>query len=430
MDGRIEGTQGGKDEKDISTKRGILEIGKELFTPLLRAYNVSPTVKAGRAAAILLSELMRKSEGEPDSPLDRLYAKLNGTLDNLDVAYGKIEHEKRHFERNSKEYINNDDETIVFLPWETEIETAENRGFIPRWGRVTVFTTPGGFVNKDPKVTKGIFLNVIQDAKAEIAKILAGSPGKRINVFAYSAANGFGFYTANTILDPANKGDIGLFGTGSGLGEEIFGSPILGGIKKDAMSLGIPDGRTFNNGFSHENWGPLLPIDNCDSLPNSTTISYGNNDIYILPKFGREVATKASESNSQITTHRYPFGHIGTCVYSAHMVNLKRMKSVIEMSKELTDDAIDRYDNIFKKRNLELPKDDVRIWAAVFTILCRASDSFKESKLVKNDEGQRTIEEIAQDFLTGILPEANKEAAVRLSKISNRTLRGRIKALQ
>src|SRR3989344_1293409 len=147
---------------------------------------------------------------------------------------------------------------------------------------------------------------------------------------------------------------------------------------------------------------------NCGNLPDSTTFFIGDEDDFIPPAYGMDMASRAKEANPNIKINRYPFGHIGTMLYVAHMENLKRMNSVQKISEELTEETVNKYQNMFEKRNLKLPREDVRIWASAFTILCSSVESFKGSVLIKEDTEHRTIREIASDFLSAILPEAYK----------------------
>ena len=405
----------------LSTSEKITKFATEL---LANAPVIGPSIMASGRIAKVLSILREKPAGEPNSVLDGFFASTKKHFEDPSLLYDYLRHQKRRFENQSPEYANNDDETIVFLPWNTSVKEAKRYGLIPKWGNVTVFTTPPGFVNCDPQKTKQIFLNVIQDAKGEIDKILAKSPNQKINVISYSAANGAGFYTMNNLLKKDNQGSFVSVVTGRGLGEEVFNSQTLKNIKADAMKMGISSGEKYNEAFYEEGLGLLLPMYNCDNLPDSTTFFIGDEDDFIPPAYGMDMASRAKEANPNIKINRYPFGHIGTMLYVAHMENLKRMNSVQKISEELTEETVNKYQNMFEKRNLKLPREDVRIWASAFTILCSSVESFKGSVLIKEDTEHRTIREIASDFLSAILPEAYKTVVSPIIKGASRALRG------
>ena len=248
---------------------------------------------------------------------------------------------------------------------------------------------------------------------------------KKINVIAYSAANGAGFYTANNYLKRGNQGGLVSVVTGRGLGEEVFSSSTFASIKQDAINSGILSGDEYNKVFYEEGLGRLLPMYNCDKLPDATTFFIGDEDVFIPPTFGLDMAKRAKSANPHIKIHRYPFGHVGTMLYAAHLGNLKRMHSVQLVSEELSEKTMDMYQDIFQRRNLKLSRDDVRIWTSVFTILCRRAESFNESALIKEDTAHRTIQKITSDFLTAILPQAFKTITLPILKIASRELRGR-----
>ena len=411
----------GKGKKKLHQKH-ISNFASDL---LHRVYEsaVEPSLEAGIHVARVLELLIHKPVGAGASFLDR-FESTQEHFHNPSLIYNNLTHQKMRFERNSPEYSNNNDEIIVFLPWHTTIEECERYGFIPKWGRVTAFTTPSGFVNCDPIKTKKIFLDVIKDAKNEIAKILKKSPKKKIHVTAYSAANGAGFYTMNNLLPRENQGNLVSVVTGRGLGEEIFSSSTFENIKRDAMSNGIVSGEEYNKVFYEKGWGKLLPMYNCDKLPNSTMFFIGDEDVFIPPAFGIDMSEKARSANPRINVHRYPFGHVGTMLYAAHLENLKRMQSVEMISSELTEESVDSYQVNFEKRNLIFSREDVRIWASVFTILCRSRELLEESALVKEDTAHRTLKKITSDFLTAILPEAYKTITLPVLKIVSRELRG------
>ena len=142
------------------------------------------------------------------------------------------------------------------------------------------------------------------------------------------------------------------------------------------------------------------------------------------------MATKAKTANNRVELQIQPWGHIGTCLYTAHMQNLEHMKSVHTMMQDLSEETFNRYEQIFSSRGLILPRDEVKIWAAVFTILCRSQDSLNKSKLVVEDESKRDIETIARDFLTAILPETNKKIAIFLSLLNERVIGRRLQTFQ
>ena len=89
--------------------------------------------------------------------------------------------------------------------------------------------------------------------------------------------------------------------------------------------------------------------------------------------------------------------------------------------ENLDPSIISAYDGLFKKRGLELPREDIEVWSAVFTVLCRETTAPENIALLekrKKDGAEDTIEGIAHDFLVSILPEANKGFASWLSRVS------------
>jgi len=419
-------------EKDESGT--LLGVAIEAATDFLKAMPGSEgalaTYKRGRRAFDALKALVERSNAEVFSRLDHWHASLNDRLKNPQLRYNDLKHDIGIFETKSPEYTDAGEVTMVFLPGDTSLEEAKSYGFIPKWGKTIVFTTPSGFVNCDPAKTKQIFLNVIQDAQREINKVLQDSLSQKINVISYSAANGAGYYTANNLLPKDNQGRFTSVATGSGLGKEIFNSPILKEIRKDAIGEGVIDGNDFNKVFYDKEFGFLLPESNCSHLPESTTIILGKNDMYIPLEFGEEMASKAKTINSKVELQIQPWGHIGTCLYTAHMQNLKHMKSVQIMQQDLTEETFDKYEQIFSSRGLILPQDEVKIWASVFTILCRSRESLNDSKLILEDDAKRNIETIARDFLTAILPETNKKIAIFLSLLNERVIGRRLQTFQ
>ena len=358
------------------------------------------------------------------SSLDLTYAGLNTDLEKPENRYGNIENKKQVVERSpdtAKEYVGTGHTVLVFLPWGSEVGFSDMAGLIPKWDRVVAFTTPGGFVNKDPQVTKEIFMKVIDDAEEEIRATLEENPDMRFDVISYSAANGAGFYAANTLLEKKNQGRFISIASGSGLGREIFESDILAPIRKDAEKEGIGNGDVFNAGLRDKKRGLLLPIHHCDKLPNETEIIVGDNDVYIPAHFAVEIGEEARHWNPNVKITHYPFGHIGTILYKAHLEQLKHQKTIISVMETLDPNIVSAYDELFKKRGLELPREDIEVWSAVFTVLCRettAPENIALRKRKKEEGAEDTIEGIAHDFLVSILPEANKGFASWLSRVS------------
>ncbi|MEK7601550.1 MAG: hypothetical protein AAB480_03415 [Patescibacteria group bacterium] len=386
-------------------------------------------LEAGVTAAKMLREFMREVDAQRDSPLDRAYAIKNQDLKYPERSYGRVWMETKEYDnRDAKEYTGDDQITVVFLPWDAEMAQSYDYGFIPKWGRSFAVSTPGAFVNKNPEVTKSVFLNAINSADEYVTKLLQENPKQKINVTCYSSANGAGFYIANK-LPLENKGRFLSIVSGSGLGREIFASPILEAIKRDVVSRGIPDGDTYNQVFNDEQRGLLLPIHNCESLGDDTVIAIGRNDLYIPAAFGHEIAQKASAANPNIKVIEYPFGHIGTMLYMGHLEHLRHMKSVLKMADELTPEMLGAFENLLAKKNISLPQEDTRLWCAVAQILWGTEEKLNKSRLVIEDPEKRTIRKIADDFFTAVLPESRRGFAERLSTLSGQ-IRGRVRALQ
>ena len=244
----------------IETDRD-LDQAKNIFRRMAEDFaNVSVGVfSKGRRATILIQKLLEKPTGEVFSRLDSAHSSLNDRLSKPSLRYNDLSHDVGIIENKSPEYTDGNEVTMVFLPGDTSIEEAKGYGFIPKWGKAIVFTTPGGFVNCDPAKTKQVFLDVIRDAKREVEEVLKVSPTQKINVISYSAANGAGYYTANNLLKKENQGRFTSVATGSGLGREIFGSTILKEIMKDAAVAGITDGYDFNKDFYDQNLNFFYP---------------------------------------------------------------------------------------------------------------------------------------------------------------------------
>ena len=410
--------------RSLSDPRELAAIGHEAV--------VKPFIDAasyGLKGATLIRELMRDPQKLLDSQLDRAYVSLNDDLADPSRRYGRVWMEAREVDRRGSEHYFGDGEvTIVFLQWDADVESCYEYGFIPKWGRSFAVSTPGAFVNKDPEVTKKLFIQAVETAQGYVDKILKENPGQRINVISYSAANGGGFFTADR-LPEQNKGRFLSIASGSGLGREIFASSVLEQIKRDVVDLGITDGEAYNSVFKDEKHGLLLPYENCENLGDDTVIAIGKNDLYIPAKFGKEIADKASRANPRIQVVEYPFGHIGTILYMSHLEHLKHMKVVRTVREELAPEDVRKFDDFLRARNIALPAADIPFWVSVSKIVLADAEHMNKSNLVLSQPEKTTIDKIADDFFRAILAESHHKYATYLSFLSS-SVRGKIKALQ
>lgn len=402
----------------------MADIGREVVRPIVTAG--SATLTGSR----LIRELLKHPETLLDSQLDRAYVALNDDLKYPERHYGRVWMETQELDRRgNKEYFGDDEVTVVFLPWDADVASCYDYGFIPKWGRTLGISTPGAFVNKNPAVTKDIFVQAIDTAKEYIDRILKENPNQKINVFSYSAANGGGFYAANTLIPRENRGRTLCIATGSGLGREIFASPVLESIKRDVVARGVPDGETYNKTFIHEKYGLLLPQDNCESLADDTTIVIGKNDMYIPAAFGHEIADKARRANPNVKKVEYPFGHVGTMIYVSHLENLRHMKVIRRMAEIIDDEAVASFASFLDRRGIRLPPDETKLWASMAQIVLGGSVKMNKLAVVTQDEERRTIEKISDDFFKAIMSESYRPYAEYLSMLSSQA-RGKLQAFK
>lgn len=409
--------------EDLSQKNAITELIREVRR--IADKNTSG-IRNNLQTGLRMVRIAKKlwDTNEPGRPvygsveLDKIYTELNDGLVSPDAGYRETTHHKREIQPLGEAYNDNGRVALVFLPWGSDIDKSVRYGLIPRGQRAVAFTTPVGFINKDPHVTKRIFLNVVEDVERTVAAMLAEDPSLKFDVISYSAANGAGFYTANTILKKEHQGRFISIVSGSGIGREIFASGVLGAIREDVEGSGIPDGDAYNEPMYDKKRGFLLPIHHADKLPDDTRIYLGSQDRYIPAEFAIEIGETARYHNPNVQIIQYQFGHLGTALYVAHLEQLKQSKLVASMIEELPPNVVHQYGEMFKRRGIILPDEDVVIWSAVFTILCRSANAPENQKMLADDESQRTIEEIAREFLASILPETSSRVVDFLSKLS------------
>lgn len=236
------------------------------------------------------------------------YLHFNRTKKTLTKRYNDFELDKKIVEFNTSKV-----HWIVFLPWGVTIDNGLNKNLVPKEGKALVYQIPLGFVNKDPKIVKKLFLKVIRDCEREIKKI---GKDNIIKVLSYSAANGFGYYIAD-------KYDVDTFYsivTGAKLGQEIWKSKLLKPIKEDSMKLGYSS-YTDYDGYL----GELLPYYHTSNLPDKTYIWLGRSDTHIPVEFGKEIYNKAKESKP-VKLNLFPSGHIFTIFLFSLLIKFRIIK--------------------------------------------------------------------------------------------------------
>jgi len=382
--------------------------------------NAIKTLAKGVNVYALVKGLLDQSNGQLFCAVDALVLKNNDKLLHPEKRYSDFEREVRVIENKSPEYVGAGEVTIVFLPTDTTIEEGIKYGLIPKWGKAIVFTTPSGFVHKDPSMTKKVFLDMIDDTESEIQKILKISPEQKINVISYSASNGAGCYTANRLLEKKNQGWVKLVATGDGLGPELESSFTLANIWQDIVKRGIHTGKDFDAFFYDEARGFLLPKFNTYNLSDDTTVVVGENDMYIALEFGMNLWRRANAANTNIKLHKLAFGHISTCLYQAYTENLRHMKIIQTMAGALDEEDVKQYDDLLSKRNIHLPPEELKLWVSAFMILCLPKEMLMNSPLIVSDEARRSLEEITLGFMVGIFPDSSQELALKVSRMVER----------
>ena len=208
-------------------------------------------------------------------------------------------------EKFRKRYINytKDKELwIIFLGWEVKIDRALRLSFAPKRGKVLFYEIQRGFINKDPRKVKKMFLELIKDCKKEIAK----NKGDKIKIISFSAANGYGFYIANNCKVDKFYSVV----TGAKLGQEMWGTSIAEEIVQDAIKMGYKNSNKYDKTL-----GKILPYYNVKNLPNNTEIWLGLFDSIIPSKFGIQIAKKVKKYNNNVKIRILPFGHIFTSFF-------------------------------------------------------------------------------------------------------------------
>lgn len=237
------------------------------------------------------------------SILDYLFTGLSDKK--IEKNYSKLDFYKKYFKFSDEKKL-----WIVFLPWGAEFETGIKFGLLPKQGLVLVYQIQKGFVNKDPRIVRKIFKQLVKDVDGEISKFEKYS----LNVISFSASNGYGFYVANEYETDKFMAIV----TGSKLGIEVWESKLLKKIRNDSIELNFENAECYDGVC-----GNILPYYHVDKLPKDTEIWLARFDVHIPFKFGRMIFKKARKYNSNIKMRCFPCGHLFTIFLFGQLNKLK-----------------------------------------------------------------------------------------------------------
>ena len=322
---------------------------------------------------------------ENNSLFDFLYMKLidfEKTIDTLFCwlkikekygNYNNIKMDKKIFHLTNEKII-----TLTFLPWGISIEQAKKLDFIGKVGIYIAFTTPLGFVNRDPNKTREIFLEFEKMIHKTMKNISNKYKNYNIQVISYSAGNGFGFYTANNF----NVDKFISVCSGRTISFEIQESVVLKKIKEDLKEWIKSFLQTNLKQNSKEHLRKYLlsiytkldrhiklsyklkflikydlenlienptdelcamisdfiidpkfekfPLYNIKNLPKNTKVSLSKKDGHIPNKFILNLCKKLNKYRKiknfeSVYIRRYPFGHITGCLFNANYLDFENL---------------------------------------------------------------------------------------------------------
>jgi len=200
---------------------------------------------------------------------------------------------------------------ICFLPWRTDLKTAQRYNLLPKEGNLIVYEVPDNLLGAIPQLTLDAFDSIKQDFEAVFIECELSN--KNIAFWGLSAGTLPAFYFANKC---ACKKLVAVCPTAR-LGEGIFSAFAARNIRK----------KSIENGYTAELYDGLINDinieNNLPNLPDDVTIHIARFDKFVPFSGGKKLVLRIKDikRGAVIKKHNI-FGHILT-LYSFGRENKK-----------------------------------------------------------------------------------------------------------